>query len=90
MVVFPILMWGMVRFYYNWASVSEPGTFRILTGDPPIQRNVDAMQVAMKREAWLAEGGWSDRTYLGDGRLYEKFARKYGYRSVQAVLGEHY
>jgi hypothetical protein len=48
------------------------------------------MQLVMKRQLWLDEGGWYDKSELSDGAMYEKFAAKYGYRTVGGVLGEHH
>jgi len=64
--------------------------FLILTGNPPVAQNIDCMQLVMKRELWLREGGWYDRRREADGVLYESFAEKYGYRHVGPILGEHY
>jgi hypothetical protein len=55
-----------------------------------VYQNIDAMQLVMKRSLWLAEGGWHDKREDGDGRMYEAFAKKYGYRTVGPVLGEHF
>jgi hypothetical protein len=75
---------GLVRFRKN------PDYKILLTGNPPRALYVDAMQVVMRRQIWLDEGGWFDRRESGDGLMYQKFAAKYGYRSVEMVLGEHY
>jgi glycosyltransferase involved in cell wall biosynthesis len=69
---------------------NRPDYYIVLTGNPPRRLYIDAMQLVMKRTLWLAEGGWSNKTYCGDGEMYQKFATKYGYRSVEKVLGEHY
>jgi hypothetical protein len=53
-------------------------------------RNIDCMQLVMKRELWLAEGGWRDKSERGDGEMYQQFTQKYGYRQVGPVLGEHF
>lgn len=90
-VVFPILMRGVqiapgriCRFDH------DPNLYTIFSGVPVKLYNIDAMQLVMKREKWLEEGGWSDKTHDGDGIMYEKFAAKYGYRTVGPVLGEHW
>ena len=49
-----------------------------------------AMQFVMRRDLWLAEGGWRNHAAGSDGVLYQGFARKYHIRSVPAVLGEHW
>jgi len=60
----------------------------ILTGIPPVVQNIDCMQLVMKRQLWLTEGGWYDKRELGDAYMYQQFAQKYGYRLVGPVLGE--
>jgi hypothetical protein len=61
-----------------------------MTGNPPLYSYIDCLQLVMKRSLWLAEGGWYDKRETSDGLMYEKFANKYGYRNVAAILGEHY
>jgi hypothetical protein len=75
---------GLVRFRKN------PDYKLLLTGNPPRPLYVDAMQFVMRRQLWLDEGGWNDKRESGDGLMYQKFAAKYGYRSIETVLGEHY
>ncbi len=90
-IIFPILMRGvqiapgrMCRFD------NKPELYTIFSGVPVKLYNIDAMQLVMKREMWLEEGGWYDKTHDGDGIMYEKFAAKYGYRTIGPVLGEHW
>jgi hypothetical protein len=90
-VIFPIKMWNLVKFRdITWQQKGLPTFYTILTGNPPVLQNIDCMQFVMKRELWLAKGGWYDRRVMGDGYMYEKFAAKYGYRTVGPVLGEHF
>jgi hypothetical protein len=90
-VVFGILGHGMMRFGEIPLRFREhPEITLILTGNPPKLWYVDAMQFVMKRSLWLDEGGWYDKTYEADGKMYQKFAAKYGYRSVEKILGEHF
>jgi len=91
-IIFPILYRGWINVNgvrYLDKSLSED-TFTIFTGFPPVHSNIDAMQLVMKRELWLYEGGWYDKSSEGDGLMYQKFAEKYGYRTVGPVLGEHW
>jgi Glycosyl transferase family 2 len=91
MVIFPIKMWNLVKFRdITWQPKVPPQFYTILTGVPAVAQNIDCMQLVMKRELWLAEGGWYDRRPMSDGCLYEKFAAKYGYRTVGPILGEHF
>jgi hypothetical protein len=90
-VIFPVIMHGFQRV--NNATLQFKGAvdfFSILTGNPPVPHNVDCMQLVMKRELWLREGGWYDKRANGDGYMYEQFGEKYGYRTVGPVLGEHF
>jgi hypothetical protein len=90
-VIFPIKMWNLIKFRdITWQRKGAPEFYTILTGIPPILQYIDCMQLVMKRNLWLAEGGWYDRRELGDGYMYQSFATRYGYRTVGPVLGEHF
>jgi len=90
-VIFPIKMWNLIKFRdITWQRKGAPEFYTILTGIPPMLQYIDCMQLVMKRDLWLAEGGWYDRRELGDGYMYQSFAAKYGYRTVGPVLGEHF
>ena len=90
-VIFPVKMWGLTKFLDCTAQAKgDVDWYTILTGSPPEPYYIDCMQLVMRRELWLAEGGWYDRRAAGDGHMYRKFTRKYGYRSVRPVLGEHF
>lgn len=90
-VIFPVKMWGLIKFRQH--TLQTKGTqdfYVILNGIPPTFQNIDCMQLVMKRELWLAEGGWYDKRNEGDGAMYAQFVQKYGYRHVGPVLGEHF
>ena len=90
-VIYPIKMWNLIKFRdITWQRKGAPEFYTILTGIPPMLQYIDCMQLVMKRNLWLAEGGWYDRRELGDGYMYQSFAAKYGYRTVGPVLGEHF
>ncbi|MGQ0800084.1 MAG: glycosyltransferase [Pseudomarimonas sp.] len=90
-IIFPIQMWGLVKFREFTLQMKGKRDFYLtMTGLPPHQLNIDCMQLVMKRELWLAEGGWHDKREASDGIMYEEFAAKYGYRVVGPVLGAHY
>ena len=76
---------GAVRFRDRAAD-----SWVIFGGIPVVHGMIDAMQLVMRRDLWLAEGGWYDRTEEGDGHMYESFAKKYAVRAVPEVLGEHW
>ncbi|MGA3067731.1 MAG: glycosyltransferase [Tepidisphaeraceae bacterium] len=90
-IIFAILCRGLQRVnnFMIWFR-DHPEYTLLLTGNPPRQNFIDAMQLVMRRDLWLAEGGWYDKSTAGDGPMYERFATKYGYRSVDQVLGEHF
>jgi hypothetical protein len=61
----------------------------ILTGSPAIKHNIDCMQLVMKKDIWVKEGGWKDKTEQSDGNMYPYFVKKYGARYCYDILGEH-
>ena len=92
-VIFPIKALGLHRVFDRFYDQRPRGTadfYEILTGNPPVFRNIDAMQLVMRRDHWLAEGGWYDRREGSDGTMYPRFCAKYGYRTVGPILGEHH
>jgi hypothetical protein len=90
-IIYAIISHNMMRLGNRaMKTIGHPEWQLILSGNPPRQWYVDAMQLVMKRSLWLAEGGWYDKSLEGDGIMYEKFADKYGYRSVEKILGEHF
>jgi hypothetical protein len=90
-IIYPVIMHDMQRFM-DWAvrMPAGSGSYMILTGNPPFVGGIDCMQLVMKRELWLREGGWHDKREAGDAWMYPTFAAKYGYRAVGPVLGEHF
>jgi Glycosyl transferase family 2 len=90
-IIFSILMRGTQRVgSYLAHSATKPEYTLLMTGNPPVLAYIDAMQLVMRRELWLAEGGWYDKTHDGDGVMYQNFGVKYGYRAIDTVLGEHF
>jgi hypothetical protein len=91
-IIFPIKMWGLVKLRQHTVQFKAPHQdfYLILTGVPPVLQYIDCMQLVMKRELWLKEGGWHDKRELGDGYMYQSFCERYGYRHVGPVLGEHF
>lgn len=91
-VIFPILMRGMQtdgRLLWREPG-NEDTAAMIFTGFPARKFNIDCMQLVMRRETWLREGGWRDRTEESDGNMYPEFVKKYGAKYVARVLGEHW
>jgi hypothetical protein len=66
------------------------GTRHLLTGNPPVVHNVDALQAVVKRQIWVDNGGWVERTQTSDGEQLQRFAQKHGFVAINAVLGEHH
>jgi hypothetical protein len=91
MIIFPIKMFGLMRIWPHVVQFKgKPAWYEIMNGNPPVMQNIDCMQLVMKRQLWLNEGGWYDKSVAGDGQMYQTFGRKYGYRTVGPVLGEHH
>lgn len=90
-LIFPIVMHDHAIFLSKFIHLGKnSGAKMIMPGNPPVQNFVDCLQVVVRRDIWLAEGGWSSKARDSDGVLIERLTRKYGYRGVGAVLGEHY
>lgn len=90
-IIYPVIMHDTQRFL-NWNVRLKPGSgcYMIMTGNPPAVGLIDCMQLVMKRQLWLNEGGWHDKREAGDAWMYPGLAAKYGYRAVGPVLGEHF
>lgn len=91
-LVYAVRMMGLLPMSNRTRYVPERSQQQavILGGVPVRESNIDAMQFVMRRELWLAEGGWHDRSRASDGKLYSAFARKYFVHAVPEVLGEHW
>jgi hypothetical protein len=90
-IIYPVLMRGVQIAHKRICRFDTmPHLYTIFTGVPVKRHNIDCMQLVMRRSHWLSEGGWYDKTHDGDGIMYERFAAKYGYRTVPDVLGEHW
>jgi glycosyltransferase involved in cell wall biosynthesis len=91
-VIFPILMRGMqTNGSYVWRETgNEENIWMIFSGFPTLKYNIDCMQLVMKREIWLMEGGWKDKSEESDGNMYPHFVTKYGAKYVGRILGEHW
>jgi hypothetical protein len=66
------------------------GTRHLLTGNPPVVHNIDALQAVVRRQVWVDNGGWVERTQTSDGEQLQRFAQKHGFVSINMVLGEHH
>lgn len=94
-VVFPIMLKGRVQLGRRLIRLEtdDPryGKHQSVLGGVPVRRGrVDAMQLVMQRRLWLEAGGWTDMRWDGDGRQYQKFARKHGVAYLPKILGEHW
>ena len=58
----------------------------IINGVPPARRNIDTLQVVVRKSAML-QTGWCLKGYQSDGYTYEKLARQYRWITVNEVLG---
>jgi hypothetical protein len=91
-LVYGIIMQGMVPIVGNEIRARPvAGRQGLIMGGVPTQYGrCDCMQLVMKRELWLAEGGWYNRAMDSDGHMYPQFARKYRVLAVPQILGEHW
>jgi glycosyltransferase involved in cell wall biosynthesis len=90
MIVFAIYTTGFQRFGDKMYRFPQNPEYRLLlSGNPPRYLYIDAMQGVIRRSVWLAEGGWRDKQPDSDGLQYQAIAAKYGYRSIDEVLGIH-
>jgi glycosyltransferase involved in cell wall biosynthesis len=90
-LIYPVIYHDMARFMQGWLRLpAGSGQQMIFTGNPPVFGQIDCMQLVMKRQLWLNEGGWRDKSEASDGVMYPQFCAKYGYRGLGEILGEHY
>ena len=90
-VIFPIIMHDYQRLLTHQVRLpAGSGAGMIFTGNPPTLGLIDCMQLVMKRELWLAVGGWYDKRPASDGIVYPELCKRFGYRAVCPVLGEHF
>jgi Glycosyl transferase family 2 len=91
-LVYGIVMRGMVAMSHHTTRVPETSSRQgVVFGGIPVRHGgTDCMQLVMRRDLWLAEGGWHDRSMDSDGMMYPEFARKYRVLPVPALLGEHW
>ncbi|WP_102107731.1 glycosyltransferase family A protein [Oceaniglobus roseus] len=91
-VIYAVLMRGMIPAGNRFRRVPEAGQGQAMVmGGVPVRHGmIDAMQLVMRRDLWLAEGGWSDRSAESDGVLYTRFAAKYNVLVLPEILGEHW
>lgn len=91
-LIYGVVMRGMLAMTNGKARASDAASRQgAIYGGVPVQRGlIDAMQLVMRRDLWLAEGGWHDRSIASDGLMYPEFARKYRVLAVPVVLGEHW
>lgn len=91
-IIYAILMRGMFAVSGGSVRIKDRAAEQaLLFGGVPVKAGqIDAMQFVMRRDLWLAEGGWHDRSETGDGTMYEDFAKKYAIRVIPEILGEHW
>lgn len=91
-MIYGIIMRGLVAMRGDYKRVRAVAERQgVIFGGVPVKYGAtDAMQLVMRRELWLAEGGWHDRSMDSDGKMYPEFARKYSVLPVPVILGEHW
>ena len=88
-VIFPIYLNGVLSDGRNLIRTYSYEDRFLMTGYPAVKNNIDCMQLVMRRDLWLSEGGWKDKSEQSDGNMYPYFVAKYGARYIPEVLGEH-
>jgi len=61
----------------------------ILRGLPKVDI-IDAMQGCISKQVWESIGGWHDKSFNGDSKMYEEIASKNSWYEAEFVVGEHY
>lgn len=61
----------------------------ILPGNPPVQDNVDCMQVIISKKLWLSIGGWYDKSERSDGLIYHKVCKDNFWVHTGRIIGVH-
>lgn len=61
-----------------------------LSGLPPRQYYIDAMQLVAHRNVWDNIGYWYNRTETSDGIIYQNLCEIYEYTHIPECLGENY
>ena len=91
-LIFSIYMRGVVFCNGGYSRrVGQEDTYStIMSGIPTRYGNIDCMQLVMKRECWLKENGWYDKSRNSDGVMYPDLVKKYGARYLAELLGEHW
>ena len=96
-IICPIIMEGCQRAckkedplnkYYVYRNRDKKSRV-ILDGFPPSYGNIDCMQAVIKREVWLREGGWHDKSETSDATLYMAMCNKYEFGSCGYIIGVH-
>ena len=91
-IVYSVRMQGLVpsgKKYQRHPSLAA--THSIVFGGIPVKfGQIDAMQFVMRRDLWIKEGGWFDKSEESDGKMYPSFAEKYPIVSIPDILGEHW
>jgi len=93
-LIFSVYLRGVIfcndRYLKHNESENNHIYSTIMTGIPTRQDNITSMQLIMKREHWLNEGGWHDKSRNSEGILYPELVKKYGARYIPELLGEHW
>lgn len=62
----------------------------VLSGLPPVEYNIDALQLVAHRDIWESVGYWHDYSYNADGLIYQDMCQKYPWTWIPDVLGDNY
>lgn len=63
---------------------------KVLSGIPVRVKNIDSLQVMVKKRALFKIGGWDQKSgYFADGYTFQRLAEKFSYVTVDQILGIH-
>ncbi len=91
-IIFPIYLMGYTALGDRHIRLQEyEEEIKIpLVGNPAILNYIDCMQLVMKKYIWQNYGGWYNKSFAGDGIMYERFVKEnQGARYCSNILGEH-
>lgn len=91
-IIYPIYLMGYTALGDRHIRLQgEEDNIKIpLAGNPAVLNYIDCMQLVMKKYIWDYYGGWYDKSFAGDGMMYQRFVRENGgARYCSNILGEH-
>lgn len=94
-VVCPIILHGRVvdskpkELHGTFARITKSEYTYILTANPPVQYNVDCMQVVMTKRLWNKIGGWYNKMETSDGVILQEVCKDNYWVNTGSIMGLH-